>query len=307
MSDVLLNYVLKVDILNIPPAPNTGYLRKVLAVVKPKSGVSGDIVLCQSIADVNAVTDNQDVQYLFNAGLTNVYVLPSNDLNIVTLVSDDTRYFTILISSDFDDTDIAGLDVGNFKGVVGLYSSDTTAAAYAAVENRVGFYDTAANQAKNMFYAFGNLLNSIGWLNRQYTTLPMSSDVDTLGKADNLFDQRISFAITSPQYGTRLGLFAVGSKAIIYPYVVENLRVDLQGRALQIFALNNPQYTLVEAVLLQNKLQDVINSYVENGALEEGSITITLGDNTFIANGNAVISEPSAMWRAQVTLQVGGV
>lgn len=190
-----------------------------------------------------------------------------------------------------------GLDIGPFKGVVGLSSDDDEFLEdQAKLENRCAF---KGSDAKNLFYAFGKLLsNSLNWTNQQYISLPVAEGAETLGDANYLFDERISFAIKDDEFATRLGLFAAGGKAIIAPYVLKNLMIDLQSRSLQYISANQPQYTLTEATLLESDLQqEVIDRYVDRGWIESGSVAVTLQQQNFVASGEIQVPEPKALWR----------
>lgn len=190
-----------------------------------------------------------------------------------------------------------GLDIGPFKGVVGLSSDDDEFLEdQAKLENRCAF---KGSDAKNLFHAFGKLLsNSLNWTNQQYISLPVAEGAETLGDANYLFDERISFAIKDDEFATRLGLFAAGGKAIIAPYVLKNLMIDLQSRSLQYISANQPQYTLTEATLLESDLQqEVIDRYVDRGWIESGSVAVTLQQQNFVASGEIQVPEPKALWR----------
>lgn len=195
----------------------------------------------------------------------------------------------------------AGIYVGTFDGVIGVAEADLTFLEdQAAIEGRVAFFYDVANGAKNMFYAFGKLLsNASNWLNQQYITMPFDDGIDTLGEANSLFDSKISFALNDDEFGKRLALFAVGGKAIVAPYILKNLRVDLQSAALQWISGNQPQYTIKEATLLETRLQeDVINrQYIERSLITAGVVEISLVNSNFVATGNIQVAEPKALWR----------
>lgn len=192
-----------------------------------------------------------------------------------------------------------GLTLGIFSGVVGVSSPDEDFLEdQAVIQNRVAFHTTVGNKAQNMFFAFGKLLsNSLNWANQQYIQMPLADDVDTLGEANNLFDEKISFVLSDDEFGNRLGLFSAGSKAIVAPYIKRNLEVDSQSRALTYITANQPQYTRTQAALLEDELQKVIDSYIERGWIESGTIDVRLEQANFVASGYFVVSEPSALWR----------
>lgn len=196
-------------------------------------------------------------------------------------------------------TTVGAMDIGQFSGVVGCQSDDDAVAAeYAAVANRAGFFASASNKAKNMFFAFGSLLsNALNWLNQQYITMPLSDGVATLGDAESLFDDKVSFVMSDSEYGNRLALFACGAKAIVAPYVKKNLEIDMQSAALSFISGNQPSYTKKYATLLENSLKDVVALYVERGWIDAGTVEVRLEQSNFVASGYINIAEPKALWR----------
>lgn len=108
MAKILLDYFFKITTIEPTPAASTAFLKQVCVVAKPKDGVEpGSVTLCTSTAAVAALTDNADIQRLFDAGMSRVYVLLSDDLNLVDLMAAHaSKFFTLLISSDFVDADI---------------------------------------------------------------------------------------------------------------------------------------------------------------------------------------------------------
>lgn len=201
-----------------------------------------------------------------------------------------------------------GLDVGGFLGVVGVSSDDTDFLAdQAAIENRCAFFEAGSTNAKNMFYAFGKLLsNTLDWKNQQYITMPLADDVAVLGDAEALFDDKISFVISDDEFGKRLALFCAGGKAIVAPYIIRNLEIDLQSKGLQYVSANQPAYTLTQAALLEDELQKVIDGdglengnpgYVGKGWITEGTVRVTLEEDNFVAAGRIAVPTPRALWR----------
>lgn len=195
--------------------------------------------------------------------------------------------------------------IGTFEGVVGVSSVDKAwLKSQAAIRNRCAFYATALTGAKNLFYAFGKLLaNPLNWYNQQYIEMPFSDGVNTLGDSNNLFDDRISFVIQDAQFSNRLGFFACGGQAIVAPYILKNLVIEMQSTALNYVAINQPQYTPTEAALIEDELQKVIDEYVVRQWIENGNIEIKLEQANFVASGYIEVSEPSALWRFFVELR----
>lgn len=195
--------------------------------------------------------------------------------------------------------DPSGFDVGAFKGVVGVASTDDSfLATQAAIENRAAFHTTSTNKAKNLFYAFGKMLsNASNWLNQQYISMPLADDIDTLGEANALFDDKISFVISDDQYGNRLALLACGGEAIVAPYIKRNLEIDMQSAALTYISGNQPALTVVQASLLESELKKVIDLYIERKWISAGTVSVTLGTDDFVVNAAVNIAKPKAMWR----------
>jgi len=155
-----------------------------------------------------------------------------------------------------------------------------------------------------MYYGFGKLLsNQLNWRNQQYITMPYGDNVDTLGEANNLFDDKISFVMKDDQYGFRLGLFAAGGKAITAPYIIKNLQIDMQSAALTYISGNQPAYSVKEAALLESYLSKVIDSYIERKWITAGQIEIKLEQDNFVASGYINVSEPNALWRVFAEMQ----
>lgn len=422
----LLDYVFPISIVTPTPEASTAFLKQVCVVATPKTGQEGNvgtIYECVNMTQVAARTDNTNSQQLFNAGMSKVYILLANDLDLATALSDGagSDFYTLLISDDFTDEDISqtvttaavaaakeigdltftavhagtsgnsitielvddttegneiahavgnaitvhiedgvstaqeiadavsesvsssllvtvavaggqgavaqaaigatnledgaaaifddgtGPQVGTWEGVIGTQSDDADVCEeQAVIENRCCFFTSSTNGGKNMFYAFGKLLsNASNWKNQQYITMPFSDDVDSLGSANSLFDDKVSFIVSDDEFGTRLALFAVGGKAIVAPYILKNLRVDLQSRALQWISGNQPQYTIKEASLLETRLKEdvIIANYINRQLISAGTISITLVNQNFVATGVINVAEPKALWRVFSEMQ----
>lgn len=301
-GDTLLNYILQLDVRTPTPDASTDYLRAVVAVVKPKGETPvGELTKVISPEAAKSLTDNADVEQLFNAGMNSVLILPMSDLSAVgaALSSVKERFYTLLISSDYTDDEVQELDIGTFPGVTAYAFTEQAAAKnFAAQKNHCGFLTGNGNKAANMFYAFGELLSNSGWDNQQYIPLPKDDGIVDLGLADDLFADRISFALTSEEYGSRMAFFSAGGQAIIAPYVTQELYINLQGGALRYLNINRPQYTLVQAKLLQDYLTSYANTrYVDTRLLAYVSISIALTKSNYEGNITVAIPEPSALWR----------
>lgn len=107
--DLLLDYAFPIQAIEALAEPSTAYLNRVCVVAKPKSGQEanvGTIYQCLSMIDVAVRTNNTNAQQLFNAGLTQVYILLANDLDLATFLATENRFFTLLPSDDFNKDDI---------------------------------------------------------------------------------------------------------------------------------------------------------------------------------------------------------
>lgn len=300
--NILLDYFFPITSITPTPAASTAFLKQVLVIVKPKVGATEDtIAALTSKSAIDAYTLNAEADELFNAGMSKIYILAVDALTGVgdIIEGHESDFHTILVNSEFNDSEMDAADFGAFKGVVGLASTDDAKnTTRAATENRVAFHSTSTNKAKNMFYAFGKLLsNALNWTNQQYITMPFADDVDTLREAEALFDDKISFVIDDSEFGKRLGLFAVGGKAIVEPYIRRNLELDLQSAALSYVSGNQPAYTKVQAALIEDELQKVVQSYIDRQWITNGTVEVKLEQDNFVASGYINIAEPKALWR----------
>lgn len=198
--------------------------------------------------------------------------------------------------------DIDGADFGLFDGVIAHASDDASwLAAFATGSKNIGFFTKTANGGKNLCFAFGKILSAVGWKNQQYVEMPVSDDVLTVGQADNLFDEGISFVLTSAEYGDRLAFFG-NSRAVVAPYVLKEIEILTQSAAVTYISANQPNYSIKESILLEGALNKVIAPYISNGTIESGDVTITLVEANFVATGEIVLAEPKALWRVVASL-----
>lgn len=309
MSKILLDYFFPITAITPTSEASTAFLKNVLVIVKPKVGATEDTpTLCTSKSAVDAfTTDNAEADELFDAGMNRVWVMASDDLEGVGEDIADylSNFFTILISSDFSDAEIDARVIGStFKGVIAAASTDDAKnATRAAIENFCAFHTDSTVKSKNMFYAFGKLLSASGWKNQQYVTMPYADDVDTVGEAEALFDDSISFVGNDDEFGKKLMLFAVGGKAIVEPYIKRNIQIDMQSAALTYVSGNQPSYTFKHAALIEDELKKVLQEYIDDDEIETGTVEVTIGDEQFVAEADINIAEPSALWRIDGTFR----
>lgn len=269
-----------------------------------RAATSNDATAASLAAQINAhpATSARVVATVLNAVVTLTAVADGSGGNAIDLSYTDNDTNVGIVLSGITGGHLIGGDglyAGAFSGVIGVSSTDDSyLATQAAISNRCAFHTTSSNKAKNMCYAFGKLLsNSLNWRNQQYITMPIADDVETLGDAESLFDDKISFVISDDEFGERLALFACGGKAIVAPYILKNLQIDMQSAALSYISGNQPNYTLKHAALLQDELQQVIDGYIEDEEITAGTVDIELEEDNFVASGDINVSEPKALWR----------
>lgn len=309
MAKILLDYFFKITSITPTPAASTAFLKQVLVIVKPKVGATENVITpCVSTSEIDAFSVLAvEADELFDAGMSKVYVLAVDDLTGVgaIIAAAGENFFTVLISYEFSDAEIDAGVFGSFDGVIAAASSDTAKnTTRGALENWSAWHTTAGNRGKNMFWAFGKLLSASAWFNQQYIPMPCNDLVQAVGTATTFFDDKISFALSDDEYGNRLGLFAVGGKAIVAPYIKKNLMIDLQSAALSYVSGNQPAYNLKNAALLESALQKVIQEkYIEQDLIDAGTAEVSLVDDNFVANAGFDISEPKALWRIVGTIK----
>lgn len=193
-----------------------------------------------------------------------------------------------------------GFVAGSFEGVTGIASADEELLiAQGIIKDRCAFFSKDSNDGGNMMFAFAKLLSNItNWSNQQLIDMPLDDEIDELGEAVSLFDERVSFALQDDEFGKRLGFFVAGKRAIVAPYIFKNFKIDLQSRAVQWIATNQPDYTVKDATLLEAALiDDVATPYIEKGWLTEATIVIKADQGNFIASGQITAPNPKALWR----------
>jgi hypothetical protein len=90
---------------------------------------------------------------------------------------------------------------------------------------------------------------------------------------------------------------ACGGKAIVAPYIIKNMQIDMQSAALSFVSGNQPSYTKKNAALLENEEQKVVDSYIERELIEAGTVEVLLEQENFVASGYINVAEPKALWR----------
>ncbi len=303
MSDALLDYFFKVSLSVATSLANTGYLHNALAIVKAKDGAqTNTITFVENATQASQFTNDEAVQHFMNASTQGIYLLAVEMLeDAEPLINNWTDGFTILIGDDFTELDISTLQLGGFKGVVAAnFVSQAEAKTFAAKANHCAYN----GDIRNMFYAFGKLLSDNTWNDQQAITLPVSDGVTTSALAESKFNDRVSFGLDSEQYGTRLAFLVAGGQAIRAPYVIEEIKINLQSEWLRYASVNKPNYTIVDAKLVQQDLQTrVMDQYINDGQIDYGTVTVDLAKDEFEASSQIDMQRPRAWWRIKATIQ----
>lgn len=307
--DVLLDYVLKTNVVEPILPASSAYLHNVLCIVPVKSGSTAGIYECTTQAQIAECTEAQCGQ-LLEAGLSKIYVCAVSAYANAQALIDATEYkfFTILVDSSYatEPTAITGFD-----GVMGWSTDDAQKAksfASKATANNTAFIDPDANAGKNMYWAFGKLLSGATWRNQQFIGMPESGMTSVLGTAEQYFEDRLSFVLNSEEFGNRLAFFVNRGRAIVAPYIYEEFQLNLKSWALTYINTNQPSYNAIEASKLESYLlQKANNKYIESGMLDALSIAISADQDNFVMSGNIKVSEPKATWRIVADLQEGGI
>lgn len=309
MRDVLLDYVVKTNVIEPILPASTAYLHNVLCIVPLKSGASAGIYECATKAQIQEYTDAECWQML-EAGLSKIYVCAVQVYADVQALIDasDYKYFTILVDGAFTDAPTA---LTGFDGVMGWTTDDVTkATAFQSIAtmNNTAFIDPQGNNSANMYWAFAKLLNDAIWQNQQYIAMPGEGVTSVLGTAESYFESRLSFVLNSEEFGNRLAFFVNRGRAIVAPYIYEEFQLDMKSWALTYINTNMPSYNRVEASKLESYLlQKAGNKYLDSGMLDALTISVTADRDNFVMSGDIKVAEPKATWRVIANLQEGGL
>lgn len=310
MTDILLNYAMPIEKITPMLGADVSFLHNALVLVKPKDeSVQRVVVECLNEADVQNLT-NAKAYEMLEAGMSSIYVLPTETLDLSELDLSKYQYFTIIIDEAFTKTEVEARDFGEFGGVISYMSTDRDFIKNFNLKNwNAGFYGSIVNGAVNMYRSFGKLLSAFNWRNQQYIEMEADDGITTLNEANVLFDAKVNFVLNSPRYGLRLALFSAGNKAIVAPYIFEEIGNNIQGWGVQYINLNQPAYTVRDAKLMQEFIQNKLNTnYVNKGLVPSATCNIEVVDGSnFVATGGIVIGEPKALWRVKTTVQQGEI
>lgn len=316
-NQILLNFAIPFTEVTAAATLKIGYLRKAAVVVKQKvaGGAAATFTECTDYTAVQALTDNTDAKGFFDGGLNACYVIAlpyaagqKPDLSAIdaVLADNQNKFFTLHLASDLIETAVLAAKI-SFNGVISSsFTTQANAKSFAA--NNCAGLSTLETRGYETCYALGRLLSMRNrWGNQQYIEYGGAETIETvssLGLAESLFTDRVTFWLFDEDEGTKLAFFGNGGRAITEAYVSEELKLSIQTDAVNYISVNQPMNSLDMRVALQNELQAVINGYVDDGYLNadgENSITVTESNDMFFVNGTMNVEHAVPVWRMAIT------
>lgn len=299
-ESLLLNFVVPTTIIDALPSADISWLKNVIVIAK---GSSEGIFDATTKAEVTSHTDAKAFE-LLSSGMSKITLCVAETLESAkTLLDADTTHRTLTVLVDPAFTDITTALGWTRDYVLGWQTKTKESAKSAAAASDVcAFYDAADSDGIIMYRAFGQFLSQNGWSNLQLTRLDDSDQygITDLGEADELFDAKVSFAMTDPEYKTCLALFAAGGKTIAAPYLLKQAKIQTQGLFVQYLSLRQPNYTLREAGLIESYLNSNLNEiFIQTNLLNALTITVDLDSslNDWQVLGQLSVEKPKAIWR----------
>ena len=186
MTDILLNYAMPIQKVTPLLGADLGFLHNALVLVKPKDeSVERAVVECLSTAEVQNLT-NAKAYEMLDAGMSSIYVLPTDSLDLSELDLSKYGYFTIVIDEAFTKEEVEARDFGEFGGVVSYMSTDRDyIKSFNLQDWNAGFYGKIVNGAVNMYRSFGKLLSAFSWKNHQYIEMEADDGITTLNELED--------------------------------------------------------------------------------------------------------------------------
>jgi hypothetical protein len=273
--------------------------------------ISGVIVQPYQIIEVTEKEDlptytNEfaEIGGLFDGGSNSVFLVMVNtlaDLPAATLDQEST-FYTLLCSTAFNGVDFLANSI-SWGGVRGFSDTDQLILASEAITQTVcAFMHTGAiNDAYQMNFAFGSFLSTAAWRNQQYIGIaqPIGSVV-SLGLAESLFNDRVSFFLDDTESGTRLGFFVAGGKSITTPYISKEIELMMQFNMTNFITINQPYNVKLERMELEKIGAAMISDYIDQGYLDPDGVNeliVTDSAETFVVAGSLTTSPAIALWR----------
>lgn len=311
MSNVVLDYAVAFNQVAALSAPSYGFLRQVGVVIPVEgSGTAGDIteVTTQTELDAVSPTYGAEIGALFDGGLNRITLIVVDAIGDLTALIDglETEFYTLANSSAFPTADF--LSASQTWGAVRCFSDvdKQTCVDNAKTANVCAFFENGTTKnAYKMLFAFGSFLAATLWRNQQY--IPSTSEsgaVKTVGDAESLYDDRVSFFLTGDSSGTRLGFFVVGGLSMTTPYVAKELELSMQFEMTNYLTVNQPYNVELSRASLARIGNKQVKVYLDAGLLDDdeiNAISITKSTETFEVNGELTTAPAIALWRIKIS------
>lgn len=307
MGAVLLDYAVPFNQVASLPPPSLGFLHKLQVIVKHDNALAlPDITLITDKSELDELTAFSDeIMGAFDGGLNAIYLVRVQTVAEIAGLVDDTEGTAYTLYCHQSLTAAAFFPaVPGWKGVKVSVTSTQADYALAATKNSCVFHAESTLDSYNPLLAIGRLLSAAAWRNQQYIDSTSNvGAVQTLGKCETLFDERVSFWLEDDDNGNRLGFFVAGGKSITTPYIEKEIELTMQYDMANFLTANQSFNVAVERAHLERIGNKVITNNLERGYLDPdgvNTIKVTPSEEEFIVNGNLTTSPSVALWRVKM-------
>lgn len=296
------NYFMPITLKPAPSPTPQNYRRKVIAVVKAKTGITTDkkgFITINNKDALSEYTDNEEVGAFFDAGMDQIYLANVDSISDANDILEDkiTKYFTIAISSDFTDEEKVDLEIPDrFNG--GIINNTTDLELATAFAGGLNQGCSCDKTAYNFFYMVGLVLSDLrGLYNKYGMALNKVGYLQTTPQ--DYLNNRLSFIISNSESGQNklAGLF-LGGRPFTTPYILDEIKVGMQDKWVEYRAREDRvKKSLLQANLVQKTLQKYLNQYVETEdhperPLSFGNVNIDMENpDDYILNCSVEISK----------------
>lgn len=320
LTSVLRDYVVKFDEQEVIPSPDTAWVKRIGVAVKvsapaqPSDPTKEGIFKVTTRAQIAEKTALASLGSILDAGVKQFYIVCLEDLSHIANFKTQGKFWTLILSENWTDSEVAAQESsgwGDMNGVRArtfLLNASNENTFMDAMRVRKDFCcfatKNAAVEHKNIYYAFGKLLGAEELDNQQYIEMAETDDINDLSLMEDLFDKKVSFVSTDPDYNNRLSLFAVGNaQPIIGPYLEKLLRLDIQAAAITATNLFRPNNTASAIVEIKNYIMtNAISKYIHPKKLPSVSLEITKNNEGWYATGNLTLGTVQSLWRYFLTV-----
>lgn len=306
MANILLDYAVPFSQVESLPPPSMGFLHRIGVIVPTEATMTeSQITLVTDPTELAALTaHSEELKGFFDGGGSQMYVinlLAMEDLEPL-LEGKESDFYTL-----YAHTSALGLlpSALTWTGVKSTSQELETGNFALAATDKTCIFASAGDMANyNPLYAFGKLMSSASWRNQQYISTSVSDGaIDTLGAANTLFDERVSFFIEDSEHGNRLGFFVAGGQSITTPYISKEVEMNMQYAMTNFITVNQPFNTSISRADLERVGNKLLLEYVERGYLDAdkvNKIVVTDSPEAFVVSGNLTTSPAVALWRVRM-------